>query len=265
MMKKRNIFIVLGVLLFLLSCASGPSAPNAPGVSSVSNVPKVPKIPEVSPADPALWPLSRATEPAWLTRHNNILELLSGGKEYDLVLIGDSITHGWENKDAKVASEYYRLKENFSVLNLGFSGDKTNNVLWRLDNGEFPDTLKPLYVAMMIGTNNTGSNFSAESTAASIAKILQKINDKSPTTKIILISILPRAGAGGQGRRDVNDKVNEIIKNYDGFFNCQYFDLGKYFVNDDNSLKKELYNADELHLLSPGYEVWADELLDLLE
>ena len=58
---------------------------------------------------------------------------------YDLVLVGDSITHRWEN-EANGASVYPKLQKKYKVLNLGNGGDKTQNVIWRFENnGELDD------------------------------------------------------------------------------------------------------------------------------
>ncbi len=70
----------------------------------------------------------------------------------DLLWIGDSITHGWEEKGKAVWEKYYAPRHSF---NIGYSGDRTEQVLWRLENGEI-DGIAPKVVVIMIGTNNTG-------------------------------------------------------------------------------------------------------------
>ena len=71
-----------------------------------------------------------------LARHAEILKRLEGEKDrhYDLVMVGDSITHRWERQDCG-GEVYTDLCRRYKVLNLGCGGDRTQHVLWRLDHG----------------------------------------------------------------------------------------------------------------------------------
>ena len=89
--------------------------------------------------------------PWWKDRHEEKRALAQQG-DWELVFIGDSITHGWERNGKTAWDQYYGDRK---ALNLGFGGDRTEHVLWRLDHGEF-DGYKPLVAVIMIGTNNTG-------------------------------------------------------------------------------------------------------------
>ena len=71
---------------------------------------------------------------------------------WELVFLGDSITHGWERNGKSTWDKYYGARK---AINLGFGGDRTEHVLWRLEHGEF-DGYKPRVAVIMIGTNNTG-------------------------------------------------------------------------------------------------------------
>ena len=95
----------------------------------------------------------------WMPRHERVKALAAKGG-YPVVFIGDSITHRWE-KPGKAAWDANFGSGDYRALNLGFSGDSTENVLWRLDNGEL-DGLDPKAVVLMIGTNNTGHRTLAE-------------------------------------------------------------------------------------------------------
>ncbi|MEJ5259232.1 MAG: GDSL-type esterase/lipase family protein, partial [Anaerohalosphaeraceae bacterium] len=99
-------------------------------------------------AHTAVTPVPRGDE-WWTRRHQAILEQLPR-KNPQVVFIGDSITHGWENKGKAVWDAYY---SSYDALNLGYSGDRTEHVLWRLQNGEI-DGIQPKLAVLMIGTNN---------------------------------------------------------------------------------------------------------------
>src|SRR5688572_17913148 len=97
---------------------------------------------------PALTPVPR--EGGWLLRHESFNERVKQGN-VDLIFIGDSITQAWET-DGKEAWQKHFASRN--AVNLGISGDRTQHVLWRLDNGNV-EGIKPKLAVLMIGTNNS--------------------------------------------------------------------------------------------------------------
>ena len=88
----------------------------------------------------------------WMGRfYNNVRQVQAG--DVDVLFIGDSITHGWDRGGAATWERYYGHRK---AVNLGFSGDRTQHVLWRLIHGEL-DTIRPKVAVVMIGTNNVNS------------------------------------------------------------------------------------------------------------
>ena len=106
----------------------------------------------------------------------------------ELVFIGDSITQGWEGAGKEVWKTYYNHRNS---LNLGIGGDRTQHVLWRLDHGNF-DGIQPKVAVVMIGTNNSAQNRNtATEMIDGIRAVVDKIQKKSPSTKILLLGIFP--------------------------------------------------------------------------
>ena len=217
-------------------------------------------IPEVDPNDPALVPVARDDEAWWMDRHNDRINN-NVKTNQKIVFIGNSITEWWEQEASWTAlNQHY----NHKITNLGYAADQTQNVIWRLENGEFPVGINPEYVVINIGTNNWMSGGEPETIAAGIGKIIKIVNQNSPSSKIILMSLLPR-GTGNHDERTIsNNAVNEIIKQYDGCLGIQYLDLAQYYVNNNGSLKHELF-TDALHLSSAGYEIWKEKIMKIIK
>jgi lysophospholipase L1-like esterase len=87
----------------------------------------------------------------WVQRHEGFVQIAKKGG-VDLLFMGDSITDFWRNRGSNVWNRYYFPR---NAANFGISADRTQHVLWRMDNGELHG-LKPKVVVLMIGTNNTG-------------------------------------------------------------------------------------------------------------
>lgn len=103
-------------------------------------------------------PTDRLQEPWWAQRHAQVLEQVKRHPDAPLLLIGDSITQNYEKAqgpDEDFQSTWQPFYGSRGALNLGFSGDGTEHVLWRLNNGELAG-LQPKAVVVLIGTNNTG-------------------------------------------------------------------------------------------------------------
>jgi beta-glucosidase len=208
----------------------------------------------------AIKPVPRSA--GWMTRHESFNKRVAQGK-VDLVFIGDSITQGWEGSGKDVWAKYYA---NRNTVNLGIGGDRTQHVIWRLDNGNLKNIM-PKAAVIMIGTNNSGSNTSAE-IADGVKVIVEQIRKMSPKTKILVLGVFPRGTNNDDARRKVNQGANAIFKNLADSKHVHYLDIGKHFLTDDGTLTREIM-PDLLHLSPKGYLIWAESiekpLADLLD
>src|SRR5688572_13147357 len=107
---------------------------------------------------------------------------VEAGEKAKVVFIGDSITEGWEKDGKEVWAKYYAPR---NAVNLGIGGDRTQHVLWRLDNGNI-EGIKPKLAVLMIGTNNASSN-SSEQIADGVTAIVKKLREKLPETKVLVL------------------------------------------------------------------------------
>ena len=192
----------------------------------------------------------------WAPRHAEKLAEVKASKagQIDLVMIGDSITHFWEKQRG-----YPKSLAPHKVLNLGFGGDRTQNVLWRLQNGEF-DGLSPKFVTLMIGTNNS-SHDKPQDIYAGIAAIVRELRQRSPESDIIVFSIFPRKeGRAYETVKAVNLLLPELAKADKKVF---HHDLSSVFLDEEGALKAEYYGRDLLHLSAEGYAVWNAALLKI--
>ena len=192
----------------------------------------------------------------WMPRHEEKLKTLSEMKKVDLLMIGDSITHGWEGRGKSVWDKYYAKRNAF---NIGFSGDRTEQVLWRFDHGEL-DGISPKAAVVMIGTNNTGHRKDApDETAAGIKAILDRLHEKLPQTKVLLLAIFPRGASANDELRLINDAINERISKFADNERVFYLDVGDKFLAEDGTLPKSIM-PDLLHPNEEGYEIWAQAM-----
>jgi lysophospholipase L1-like esterase len=211
-------------------------------------------------------PLSHAWAlPHWLPRHQLKLEenrrLKSAGKNPQVVFVGDSITEGWEKAGQPVWRRYYAK---YDAVALGFGGDHTENVLWRLQHGEV-DGLAPKVAVLMIGTNNTGDrNDEPEATAAGIKAIIDDLRTRLPESKILLLAVFPREEQPAAFLRRLNDKVNARIAGFADGRHVFFANLNASFLNPDGTLSREVM-PDLLHPEEKGYEIWARSMEPILQ
>ena len=231
-----------------LVAADEPKKPAAPAV----------KLP-VQPADVAAPKLGPDGQPQgnFIKQHQSFVELAKKG-EAQVVFLGDSITAGWNGQKALFDKEYAQYK----AVNFGIGGDRTQHVLWRVENGEF-DGIKPKEVVLMIGTNNSGvGENSPEQIANGIHNIIDAIHKRSPETKILLLAIFPRgATEKNNPGREKNKKVNALIEKFDDGKKVHYLDIGPKFLTADGTLSTEIMK-DLLHLTAKGYQIEADAIRD---
>jgi beta-glucosidase len=194
----------------------------------------------------------------WMNRHKAMNARVEKGN-VDLVFIGDSITQGWEGRGGKSVWAKYYGKRN--AVNLGIGGDRTQHVIWRLDNGNLKD-IAPKVAVIMIGTNNSGRN-SPEQIAEGVTAIVRQLQAKTPKTKILLLATFPRGAGPADEKRQVNAKSNAIVAKLAKDDNVNYLDIGQKFLGDDGSLSREIM-PDLLHLSEKGYTIWAESIESIL-
>lgn len=204
---------------------------------------------------PSTLPTHRMEKGWWKKRFQQNLEKVAQGG-HELVFIGDSITQGWEGAGKAVWQEFYADRK---ALNLGYSGDRTEHVLWRLLNGELQGVDPKAYV-VMIGTNNTGHGMvAAEETATGIKLTVELLQDRSPEAEILLLSVFPRGEQPEHKMRLRNNEINKLIQHYAEDEQVHWLDLTDAFLNEDRILTKEVM-PDALHPKQTGYRIWAEAM-----
>ena len=184
-------------------------------------------------------------EEKWVSNHEARVAAAKKG-DIDVILIGDSITHYSERGEPY--NHHFGTRK---ALNLGQGGDRTQNVLWRLQHGEV-EGIQPKVAMLMIGTNNLGRGESPEDTVLGIQAILAELHQRLPNTKVLLCSIFPR---DGEIMASV-DKVNAELPALADGQRVIHTDLKEVFLNPDGSLNASLYHTDKLHLSTEGYRAW---------
>ena len=180
--------------------------------------------------------------------------------DYDIEFIGDSITQGWEFVGKNVWNEFYG---NRKVINMGVSGDRTEHVLWRLEQGQL-DGIKAKVAVVMIGTNNSGKNkdgtdaYTDSDILEGVIAIVNQIRTRQPDTKILLLGIFPR-GRGFNPQRGRLLEINQVLAKLDDGKNIFYLDFGSQYVESDGSISKSIM-PDALHPNEAGYKIWANAI-----
>ncbi|HOY23215.1 MAG TPA: GDSL-type esterase/lipase family protein [Cellvibrio sp.] len=189
----------------------------------------------------------------WMPRHLQKLEEVKTKKNAQVIFIGDSITQGWEKDGFNVWNHNYAQ---YNAVALGFGGDRTENVLWRLQQGEV-DGLNPKVAVLMFGTNNTGHRQETpKTTAAGIKRNLEELQQRLPNTKILLLAVFPRDEKPDGELRQINNRVNAIISGFADNKKIFFLDINKSFLDANGVLSKTIM-PDLLHPNEQGYEIWA--------
>jgi lysophospholipase L1-like esterase len=193
-------------------------------------------------------------------RHEAFVAIAKAG-DIDCLLMGDSITDWWRNR----GKEAY--EKNFGSLkcaNFGIAGDRTQGVLWRMENGEL-EGYTPKLMMLMIGTNNLGGGpnrpgNTPEEIAEGITAIVSKFRAKFPQAKVLLLGVFPRGAQPDNPARDRIKQINAIIAKLDDGKVVRYMDIGPKFLQPDGSISVEVMN-DGLHPTAKGYEIWAEAVM----
>jgi N-acetylglucosamine-6-sulfatase len=168
-------------------------------------------------------------------------------KKFDVCFMGDSITQMWPGD---MFGKYFGR---FKAVNFGIGGDRCENVLFRLNDGELQDAT-PKVIVLMIGTNNQGMN-TAEEVAIGVTAVVKALREKCPKAKILLLGILPSTGTP----YDKTKSINTLIAKLADRNMIEYQDFGPKLMDKQGKILPGML-ADAVHLTRQGYEVWGKEV-----
>lgn len=243
-------FGVVGAREVPLNCGPLKTLTLLLAVLSLGLVPAVSSSAQSTAANPAATPTLRND---WLDRHNGFVARAKQGG-VDVLFTGDSITDGWRTRGKGVWAQRY---EPLKAVNFGIGGDKTEHLLWRLQNGEL-DGIKPKVAVIMIGTNNTGRD-TAEQIAGGITAVVNEVRMRSNDTKILLLAVFPRAEQATNSLRTKITEINQLIAKLDDGKHVFFLDIGQKFLKPDGTLPAAIM-PDFLHPNEEGYVIWADAM-----
>jgi lysophospholipase L1-like esterase len=251
--------LVLGGSRAMADTPAAPPATTAPTAAAPTTAP-VKQPPKPTDVASPKTDKTGAIEKGFAAKHEAFLKRGKEGK-IGLLFLGDSITEGW-GRAKKVWEKSYGTDD---VANFGIGGDRTEHVLWRIDNGEL-DGISPKVVVLMIGTNNIGAP--KEQILAGVTKVVSEIHEKLPDTKLLLLGIFPRGADPADAKvatmREKIAFVNEHLSKLDDGKKTRYLDIGPKFLDPDGKLPKEIM-PDYLHPNEKGYQIWADSMQPLLD
>jgi len=185
---------------------------------------------------------------------DSIVERMRGtwiGEEVDWLQDSHSVCH--------------QILEPLGSLALGITGDGTQHLLWRLQNGELPLDLSPEVVVLLIGTNNVylppqfnpnGYDFSADEIAFAIRNIIEFIQENLPDSQLLVLGILPR---GLEHQVDTAEKIDAVnlqlqhLVEFEGNDKLHYLDCSPVFLDNENHIDTDLME-DYLHPTPLGYQ-----------
>lgn len=187
----------------------------------------------------------------WATRAAQIQATAAQGTA-PLVFLGDSLTERWQLDGEPLWSQFYAP---LNALNAGIGGDTTQNVLWRIENGEL-DGLSPKVVVLLVGVNDFAASDTPQEVADGVAADVEALRQHLPNAKIMVLSILPAVLAPPLGSlMPVISQTNAIIAGLSDGQHVFYVNLWPAFTNPDGSTRSELHVSDGLHLNAAGYTV----------
>lgn len=223
--------------------------------------------PLATPRPATCLPVPREDENSQVA-HRQLLAKARQGK-IDLYFVGDSITRRWGCTDPQYADLMDNWRANFhgwNAANFGWGSDRTEHILWRLENGEL-DGVHPKVIVVLAGTNNLGPQHCAEGAdgadvAAGVQAIVEVCRLKAPRAKIIVTGLFPRNDLPGAAA--VIERINATLTELADGHAVHYLNVNRELSDDRGQFRPEM-TTDGVHLTVVGYQAWADGLRPLLE
>ena len=247
------------LLGFLVGGGALLSAAFGPGRTPTSPPPAGQAV--VAPADR---PVPR-TDQNSMTAHGQLLDKARKGG-IDIYFVGDSIVRRWGATDyPELLANWTQNFFGWNAADFGWGADTTQNILWRLENGEL-DGVHPKIIVVLAGTNNVGTQTLDDAAVADVARginaILDVCRQKAPEAIVILTAIFPRNDRAGVMRWI--EKINSSISQFADGSRVLFLTVNDKLADTNGELFEGMMNArDRLHPTLKGYQIWADALKQL--
>ncbi len=192
---------------------------------------------------------------AWNDFHKLFLERAKQGS-IDLLFLGDSLLQGWGDVAQK---DLWKTNfDSYKSANFSIGGDRTQQVLWRIANGEL-DGLTPKVLVLQIGSNNLWTHDAPEKIAEGTKKIVEAIRAKLPKTNVLVLGLIPSQKSSTDPIRGKIKQINAITSKLAEGTSVRFLDISAKFIEPNGSidLEKDLFQPDCVHLKTKGYEAWA--------
>ncbi len=239
--------LVIVALLLPLGMLFGQDANTAPTAPTPTATP-------IAHAPRAATAVPKTENPNWMPQHENNVALARKGG-IDLLFVGDSITKCWSREGREVwAARFAPLH----AANFGISGDATEHVLWRLQNGEL-DNIHPKVVVLLIGTNNITEGDSPAVIAQAVGAVVGEIRKRLPDSRILLLAVLPRRELANHPDRETIRAINRLLSPLQDGDHVTFLDFGDKLLQPDGRMTKEV-TKDFTHLTAEGYQIFADAI-----
>ena len=224
---------------------------------------KHPPLPALAVEQPASEPVRRM-DPLSLIAHQRLLDQAKKGHT-DIYFEGDSITRRWAATDyPELLANWNKNFSGWSAEDFGWGADRTQNILWRLLNGEL-DGVNPKVIVLLAGTNNIGNTISSDGDDAKVRDIslgleaiVRAMRNKAPDATIIITAILPRNDT--MAVMPAVEKINSNLSKLADGNKIRYLNINASLAGPDGKLFDGMMNPDKLHPTLKGYQVWADAL-----
>ena len=210
--------------------------------------------PDLSSTSPA--PREHAWWVARTAQLQNVVD--TKGSNAQVIFVGDSITQGWEGHGAKLWEKYFAPLQ---AINLGISGDRTEHVQWRLENGHL-NGVNPDVAVVMIGTNNFGqANTDSEAEVLDgVIAVVEALQSSLPEMHILLLDIFPRGQSFNSMRGSILQVNQALQAKYAGDDSVTFLQIGHIFIENNGVIDHSIM-PDSLHLSEKGYQLWVDAIL----
>ena len=205
---------------------------------------------------PADLPVPRIDRNSTIAHDQLVDKARRGG--IDIYFEGDSITRRWGATDyPDLLANWNRNFFGWNAADFGWGADTTQNILWRLSNGEL-DGVNPKIIVLLAGTNNVGNGDKAADITKGLEAILRVLETKAPSAAIVVTGIFPRND--NTALMPAIDEINNNLSKLADGRKIRYLNIGGKLADRDGKLFEGMMNADKVHPTVKGYQAWADAL-----